>query len=241
MRPTACLFLSAALLIVSSSAHAQSAALPSGHWEGTLHMPNMDLPMTLEVATIPSGAWIGSMSLPGTTSIDVPVGSVVVHGAHVQFTATLPGAAAFDGTLSADGDRLAGEASNAQGAVPFELKRNGAAHVKIPTPSSQLPPAFAGAWQGTLDANGQSLRIGLTLAAGPDGVASATLVSVDQGNEQIPASTVTVRGNELVFEVRAVSGTYRGILGEKGEIAGTWTQGPGEFALTFSRASSSGR
>ncbi|MBZ5626700.1 MAG: hypothetical protein LAQ69_49680 [Acidobacteriia bacterium] len=73
--------------------------------------------------------------------------------------------------------------------------------------------------------------------AAAGGTATATLIAVDQGNLEIPVSTVTIKDKQLQLEARAVSGTYRGTLGESGDIAGEWSQGPTRVPLTFKRAS----
>jgi hypothetical protein len=75
----------------------------------------------------------------------------------------------------------------------------------------------------------------LKLAPAADGTASATLIAVDQGNVEIPVTTVTIKDKQLQLEVRTVSGTYSGALGGNGEISGEWSQGPGRFPLTFKR------
>ena len=66
----------------------------------------------------------------------------------------------------------------------------------------EMTKDFEGAWDGTLDAGGKSLRLSLKLAAAPDGTATATLVSIDQNSQQIPVTTVTIENKELRFEAR---------------------------------------
>jgi hypothetical protein len=107
----------------------------------------------------------------------------------------------------------------------------------VPPPSSVLSKEFEGAWEGVLDAGGRTRHIGLKMGAAADGTATATLIAVDQGNTEIPVTTVTIKDKQLQLEVRTVSGTYSGTLGASGEISGEWAQGPGHFPLTFKRAS----
>jgi hypothetical protein len=236
-RPTR--LLVALLLSWVPPLHAQIAhetvSDPSGHWEGTIQIPNHELNMVLDLAKTPTGRWIGSMSIPLSTSIDVPLGSLSVDGTTLRFTAFLPGRASFDGNLSADARGLSGTASNDEGAAPFQLTRHGDANVKVPPPSSAMSKDFEGAWEGTLDIGGNTRRIGLRLAPGADGIALGTLIVLDQGNQEISVTTVTIEGRRLSLESRPVSGRYVGTLGTDGEIVGEWTQRSDQRSLIFRR------
>lgn len=181
------------------------------------------------------------MSERGTTAIDVPLATITGEGATLRFSASLPEPASFAGHLSEDGSSLSGTASNANGAAPFVLTRNGGANVKVPPPGSALPKEFEGSWEGSLNAGGKVMRIGLKLSAAADGSATATLTVIDQGSQEIPVTTVTIQDKQLQLEARVVSGTYRGTLGGSGEIAGEWSQGPARLPLTFTHVASVGK
>src|SRR5712692_6113805 len=218
--------LGAGLAVLGAIGLAQTASKAAGHWQGKIAIPNRELEFTLDIARSPKGVWIGSMSVMGSTAIDVPLSSITVEDTAVRFTASLPDRASFDGKLSPDANSLTGTATNAAGEAPFQLTRNREANVKVPPPSSALSKEFEGSWEGTLEVGEKVLRIGLKVSAAADGTATATLISVDQGNQEIPVTTVTIKGKELQLEARAVSGTYRGTLGANGGIAGEWAQGP---------------
>ena len=228
--------------LLASILSSQSGANPSGHWEGSIHIvPDRAVDITVDLARDSTGAWIGSMTVVRTTSVNVPLASIAVDDATVQFTANLPEKASFEGKVSADVKGLSGTVSNAEGSAPFELARTGDANVSVPPPSSALPKAFEGTWEGTLDVGGKTLRIVLKLAPAADGKAAGTLVSVDQGNQEIPITTVTADDKELQLDVRPVSGAYRGTLGTGGEIAGHWTQGGNQLPLTFKHSTATGK
>lgn len=218
---------------------ATAPAEPSGHWEGTIQIPDHELKMTLDLARSPAGTWTGTMSIPLSTSIDVPLGELAVDATTVRFTAFLPTRASFEGKLSADAGSMSGTASNDQGSAPFQLLRNGEPHVSLPPPSSPMSKDFEGMWEGTIDVGGNTRRFGLKLASGTDGIATGTLIALDQGNQEIPFTTVTISGQQLDLESRPVSGTYRGTLGPTGEIVGEWTQRSDHRPLTFRRAGAS--
>ncbi len=221
-------------LLLASMLSSQAVATPSGHWDGKIQMmPDRAFDITVDLDRDARGAWIGSLTVVRTTSVNVPLESISVEDGTVRFTASVPGKASFEGKLSADARGLSGTVSNTEGSVPFELTRTGDANVSVPAPSSALPKAFEGTWEGTLDVGGKMLRIVLKLSSAADGTATGTLVSVDQGNQQIPITTVAVKDKDLQLDVRAVSGTYHGTLGSGGEIAGEWTQGGSQLPLIF--------
>ena len=185
MHPFARLIIVATLLSPAARLHAQTASGPAGHWEGTIKM-EQDLRVTIDLAPAksPAAGWVGSMSIPGTTTADVPLTGISVEGTRVRFAAAVPMPASFDATLSSDAQSLSGTASSALGSTTFQTSRTGAANVSVPTPSSQSSKEFDGAWAGALDVGGQALRIGLKLSHGADGIATATLVSIDQGDRK---------------------------------------------------------
>lgn len=231
------LALFGALLAICLATVAETTPDARGHWEGKILIPEHELGIAVDLARSPRGVWIGSMSVLGSTSIDVPLTNVAVEGAAVRFAADLPARASFTGRLSADIHGLSGIAANSEGEAPFQLTRNGDANVKVPPPSSTLSKSFEGAWEGTLEGDGKVRRVGLQLMPAEDGVATATLIAIDHGNQKIPVTTVTIEDMQLVLEVRAVSGTYRGTLGTGGEIAGEWAEGAKRVPLTFKRVS----
>ena len=226
-----------AALALSLSVSIRSAAAQAGHFEGQIQTPNRDLAIIVDLARNTSGAWIGSMSVAQSTSIDVPLRKITVDGSTVKFTTNLPTSTSFEGTLSADAHTIEGTVTGPRGSAPFKLARNGEADVKIPPASSALSKDFAGTWEGSLDVGGKIAHLGVKLAPTTDGTAEGALILLDEGGLEIPLSTVTVQGKELLLEARAVSGRYRGTLGASGEIAGEWTQGPGRFVLTLKRRS----
>jgi len=202
-------------------------------------MPNRDLDITVDLAKGKTGNWIGSMSVLGSTSIDVPLGNIAVKDTEVGFTATLPQSASFEGKLSENAEALTGKASNADGAVDFQLARRGEANVKVPPPSSKSSKNFEGTWEATVNKeDGTARRLSLKLSPAPDGTAAATLTRLAPSKMEIPISTVTIRNKQLELESRAVSGSYRGTLGGSGEIIGEWIEGSAHAPVTFKRASS---
>lgn len=105
------------------------------------------------------------------------------------------------------------------------------AHAQTP------PPPVVGSWEGTLDAMGTKLRIGVAVAIQPDGRLSATMDSPNQGAYGMPLSDVTFADGVLKFALKSAGGMFEGKLNPAGpEIAGTWTQGPLSLPLVLKKA-----
>jgi hypothetical protein len=223
-------------LFVTSPLRAQTTADASGRWEGTIQIPDEPLRIDVDLAKNPQGVWIGSISIPASTTLDVPLADITVNGMAVRFMAALPDKATFEGKLSADAQSLSGTVTNRMGGVPFRLTRRGAPNVKVPPPSSPLSKEFEGTWEGIISAGGNVIRMVLKLSAAADGTAIGTLTTIDQ-NQEIPVTTVTIKGKQLQLESRSVSATYFGTLGANGDITGNWIQLGDGPPLTFKRVS----
>src|SRR5208283_1387051 len=93
-----------------------------------------------------------------------------------------------------------------------------------------------GDWQGTIKAGGAELRLALHITKAEGGELKATLDSIDQGANGIPASAITLKDSQLNLTVAAWHGTYEGRVNAAAtEIDGTWTQGQ-PLPLVFKRA-----
>jgi hypothetical protein len=92
-----------------------------------------------------------------------------------------------------------------------------------------------GDWQGTIKAGGAELRLALHITKAEGGELKATLDSIDQGANGIPASAITLKDSQLNLTVAAWHGTYEGKVNAAAtEIDGTWTQGQ-PLPLLFKR------
>jgi hypothetical protein len=224
-----------ALVALSGIARGQQAApaLPSGHWIGAIEA-GQKIDVEVDIGRQGEG-WRGTISIPAQGAKGVPLGDITVKGSAVSFALkSVPGDPRFTGQLSADGRTLSGTFAQGGGSVPMSMTWKGEAQFAPPTKNKPVSKALLGTWEGTLDVKGTQLRLRLVLANGPDG-STGSLFSLDQGNVEIPVSSIAEDGAKLTLVIQMISGGYEGEL--KGdEIAGTWTQGPASFPLTFKRA-----
>ena len=211
---------------------AQQPATPAGHWAGSIEAgPGIGVEIDLAAQ---ANTWRGTITIPSQGVKGAPLADIIVKAPAVEFAMKgAPGDPRFKGQLSQDGKTLSGTFTQGAASVPMALTWKGEAQFEAPQKSAPVSKGLLGSWEGTLDIKGTMLRLVLTLANGPDG-ATGTLVSLDQGNSEMPVSTITEKGTHLNVAVSMISGSFDGEI-KNGEIAGTWTQGPMSLPLVFKR------
>jgi len=96
---------------------------------------------------------------------------------------------------------------------------------------------LTGDWQGTLKAGPRDLRVVFKISRNPDETLKAQMISVDQGGQPIPVSSVTQNGPGVKLKVDLIGGSFEGALNaDATSLSGTWTQGPAPLPLTLARA-----
>lgn len=219
---------------VERASAGQATQGPSGHWVGSLEA-GQTIGMEIDLATKNGGAWYGTISIPTQGTRGLPLSDVVVKGNTITFAIKgAPGDPGYSGTLSADGKTITGTFSQGGGSLPLTFERKGDAKFEVPQKSTPITNDLVGNWEGTLDVKGTMLRLALKLANGADG-ATGTIVSLDQGNIEIPIATITQDGSKVKLLITMISGTFDGEL-KGGELTGTWAQGPLNLPLVFKRA-----
>jgi hypothetical protein len=225
--------LLAALALTSSPVHAAQGAGAAAHWKGNIALPN-ELQIEVDLVKQDAG-WAGALTVPAQGLSGVPLTNVAVDGKAVSFVVSqIPGSPTFKGTLSDDGTSLAGDFVHGPTSAAFTLARSGEGRIPPPQKNTAITKEIEGTWAGVLDTGGATLRLTLKLASAADGTSSGTLVSVDQGNAEIPIYAITQSGTHLDLIVLAVGGKYSGDL-KDGHLVGTWSQGPGQLPLEFAR------
>lgn len=226
------------LLVGGGAAAAQSTAggpAGTGHWEGALSVQGKDVRLDVDLVARSTDKWEGAAGFPEMNAKGLVLSGIAVKGETVTFGIKgVPGDPKFNGTLSKDSKTLSGDFTQGPVTGTFTLAWKGEAKLEAPPKNAPLTKDFEGAWEGSLDVNGVTLRLNLKLT-NLDGGATGTMISIDQGGAEIPLSSIVQTDAHLKFTVPGVGGSYEGDL-KDGQITGTWTQGPGSLPLNLKRA-----
>jgi hypothetical protein len=221
------------------SAAPVSAALlagPAGHWKGAIQTPGQELQVEVDLTARGPDTWVGTITIPAQNVRAFPLSSIEAKGDAVSFAMKgVPGDPIFNGRLSDDGATLAGDFTQGGARLPFQLKRAGEAVIAEVPKSTSIAKELEGAWEGSLNAGGTVLRLRLKLSSRPEGGATGSLVSVDQGGAEIPIATVTQTASQLKLELPSIGASYSGELRD-GRLVGDWTQGSSTLPLVFTRS-----
>jgi hypothetical protein len=216
---------------------AQAQPAPSGHWEGTIQAPDRTVDVHVDLTKNAKGEWIGSLSTPTMSLTDLPLANITVKDSSVSFEISgVPGKPFFEGKVSDDGKSISGNLLQSGATIPFQLKWTGEGKVKEPPKSGPLSKELEGAWEGTLEAGGQSFRLAMRFSKAADGTAAGTLDSLDQNARDLPLAGIIQDGLAVQFRLPVVGGSYVGKLNKEGtELAGEWSQSGNTLPLTFRR------
>jgi hypothetical protein len=231
------MLLAAALSLAAAPLVAQTPNL-SGHWEGSLQTPAMDIPFSIDVARNAEGQFAGTVNLPAEHIKGLPLLKVAVDGTSVSFYARTDQPLA--GALSADGQTVTGDYFAGGATMPFSMTRKGEAHIEPPPASAAVAADLEGTWTGVIAASGGEVHVQLVLANTGPAEATAHLVNLDQGGLRIP---MVVRRDQSAVTLTStvVASGFTGTLNAAaGELTGTFTQGSLAVPATF-RRSSAGR
>jgi len=234
---TPILLLAALLLFPESFLMAQITVDPSGHWEGMVQIPNMEMKIEIDLAKNSKGELAGTFGNPAQNVKGLPLSTVAVEGRSVRFVLKAgKEVSTFAGTLSSDGKSISGDASQGAESVPFSLTRTGDARIARAPKSPPIGKELEGTWNGTLDMGERHVRLALKMANQPDGTATGTIVSLDGSGMELPIA-MTQKASSVTIDVTSVGISYVGVLNAEGtELVGKWTEGSAVLPLTFRRA-----
>lgn len=88
-------------------------------------------------------------------------------------------------------------------------------------PETPPSPDLIGTWSGRLEVGVVNLRLRFVVIDAK----TAKVISLDQGNAEIPATSVELSGNRIQLKFQSINATYDGELKAPDRIEGTFTQG----------------
>ena len=227
------LIIAASFVAASTPAHAQQSSDPSGHWQGALQTPSMQVPFDLDLAKDASDRLSGTLSVPAQKIKGLPLTKVEIDGTALSFQARSD--QPFTGTLSDDRQSITGEFLISGNSLPFTLTRTGAAQIEAPRKSAALSRQLEGTWTATLIVEGMPHRLVMTLVNHADGSASGRIVNEGEGGLELPIAIVA-HGAAVTIETLPVASTVTATLNENGtELDGTIAQGSATAHVTFRR------
>lgn len=92
-----------------------------------------------------------------------------------------------------------------------------------------------GDWQGALDVQSATLRLVLHVTT-TDGKTEAVLISTDQNEARLPATSIERDSDTMKFDLLTIDGHYTGKLSaDENSVDGTWNQNGMDLPLTFTR------
>jgi uncharacterized protein len=214
----------------AQKARAQGVA---GDWEGTLNVtPQISLRITLKVTEGKDAALSGTWSSPDEGLEGLPLGSIAVQEGVLTF-ATKHGVT-YKGKRNDTGTEIAGEWTQRGKNYPLTFKRYDPSKVVAAPP---VPKELEGFWEGKLKVTaGIELRLVLKVEKGKDGPLKAKLASPDQGANDIPISSIDLKGEVLTFESKIIGAKYEGKKTKEGTgFEGQFTQGRLKVPLTLKK------
>jgi len=224
------------LVFTASGLRAQTAADPSGHWVGSIDIPDRTIDFQADFAKNNSGELVGAITVRSDDGDGFPfaLNRIAIDGTSIMFYARSD--QAFHGVLSIDGAIMSGTTALSGYELPFDMRRTGDAQLAPAPMSAAVGKELEGDWNATLEIAGTQFHFVLTLANQPDGTAMARIVDLDEGGLVIPV-VVMQQASHVTYESRGVRSSFAGELNAAGtELAGTWSQRDVSAPLSFHRA-----
>ena len=214
-----------------------------GYWQGTLKPGNTTLRVALKIAERADGTFRAAGDSSDQGARDIEATAVTYHRPTVKVEFGGIGGV-FEGTVDDSARVITGNLTQGGQAMPLTLERAKPETAAVPDPAIEAqkdyshtgPNDLPGHWQGTLDVKqaGIKLRLALNIAKLPDGKFSCTMISLDQGGGEIPASAIQHVPPNVHLEWSGINASFNGKL-ENGRLTGAWRQGGGALPLVFER------
>jgi hypothetical protein len=214
-----------------------------GYWQGTLKPDKTSIRVMLKIAERADGTFRVTGDSPDQGGSDIEATAVTYHRPTVKIEFGGIGGY-YEGTVDGSDQVITGNWMQGGKPLPLTLERATPDAEQAQTAALEAqkdysytsPNDLPGHWQGTLDVKnaGIKLRLALNIAKMPDGKFSCTMISLDQGGSEIPASMIQYVPPNVRLEWPTIGGSFNGKL-ENGKLSGVWRQGGGALPLVLER------
>ncbi len=208
--------------VATQTAQAATASA-EGTWSGQISLPQGPLNIAVTLNADTAGVWSGTIDIPAQGAKGIVLSNIGVDGRVVSFAmAGVPGDPRFSGTLSDDGQVIAGTFSQGPATAPFELKRGGLTYARPQEPKPPFPYRAEDVSYRN-DAAGISIAGTLTVPQGAGPFPAVLLISGSGPQDRdgtvmghrtflLWADTLTRQGIAVLrVDDRGVGGTGRGL------------------------------
>jgi hypothetical protein len=199
-----------------------------GYWKAAVEdEPGHRSPIGLKIGRAPDGTFGGMLALleMGLEDAQASLVRATNGGLHLEWQLLR---ITIEGQLAADATKLTGTWKQNAKTVPVQFER-------LDKPASALPENLSftpdkpgdirGYWKGTLDDQGNKLRLVLRIGTTPDGVLAGTMASLDQGGREMPMTRGEFTNSIAKLEWKPIHGVFKGTLNTEGTVLdGTWEQ-----------------
>jgi pimeloyl-ACP methyl ester carboxylesterase len=206
----------------------------AGEWSGTLQVGETQLHLVLHLARGAQGEWQAKMDSLDQAVYGMEVSKVTHEEDTLRFELASVGAQ-FQGKILPDHKTIRGIWEQGGTGLPLRFeKRAPGAETRVPANSISNAE---GTWQGAIETGNMRMRLQLHVGHDEKGRLVASVDSLDQGIQGIPASRVVETAGELKFEILAFNAQYTGTLSAtKNAIKGRWDQNDNLEQLDFLRS-----
>ncbi|HVH50318.1 MAG TPA: alpha/beta fold hydrolase, partial [Candidatus Bathyarchaeia archaeon] len=218
---------------VGKTAGAPQHASLEGDWSGALQVGEAQLHLVLHLKKNAQGEW--QVTLDSLDQAVYGMEASNVKRGQDTLAFELPSVGAhFQGKILPDSKAIRGLWEQGGTGLPLLFEKRAAGAERF---AGKAVSKAEGTWQGAIETDNMRMRLQLHITHDDKGKLLASVDSLDQEIQGIPASNVTERAGEVKFELSAFGAQYLGTLNAtKNEIAGYWSQNGNDEKLDFRRS-----
>lgn len=210
--------------LLSTAIHSQTNEF-DGTWNGKLNV-GVVLPVVVHIK-VEEDKLSATLDSPDQNAYDIKVTEATAEGKKLKLGVESIGAK-FEGTLSDDGESIAGTFTQGGNSFPLELLKAGVKE------KPKVEITYTSLWQGSLEISGMELRLVFKLYEVDDKL-HVHLDSPDQGAKNIIGAVDYFNADSVKFSFAAVKGWYEGKFSDETHLNGTWYQGPSNLKLNLEK------